>query len=228
MRTKLTILLLFITLASTYARIGYKQYYWGIKGGIAVPTNIGRDSEKIGFADVASAGINAAIKGGWFYNERLALGVEAGYLFFPKKDSFWNVSNRGDMSANYQSSNLLVSGTYFMADDGWKPYISVNFGMNYLRNMIKFESRYAGTDNDASVSYVYNEWKPGFGVALGTAVKISPKAEFVIEASSNIIPFLSEKVAPVVEDGTIVDYVTKNPHGNQNHFLITIGINFML
>lgn len=223
-----SLLLLLLAATTTFARGNRTDLFWGIKGGAAIPSDIGRDSEKIGFADVASTGINTGIKGGWFYNERLSLAVEAGYLYFPKKSSFWNVANRGNLSANYQSATASVAGSYYMSDDGWRPYISMNFGINYLRNMIKFDSRYAGTDNDASVSYVYNEWRPGFGLSLGTTVQVSSKTWLCIEASSTIIPFLKDKTVPIKEDGVIVDYVTQNPHGNQNHFLVTIGFNFML
>ncbi len=226
---KATLLLLFFLMIATlsYPRMR-QQYYWGIKGGVALPSNIGRNSDNPGFADVAAAGINGALKAGWFYNQRLSLSVEGSYIYFPNKSSFWDVGTRGNIEANYQVSGILISGCYYMSDEDWRPYAGMNFGINYIRNMVSFKSRYVGTDNDASVKYLYSDWRPGFGAAVGTSVKITSKTEFCIEASGTIIPFLKEKTVPIKEDGVIVDYVTENPHGNQNHFLITIGINFML
>ncbi len=205
-----------------------KDYYWGVKAGAVFPTNLGRSDDEIGFKDVASTGFISGLTAGWNYNERLSLAAELNYQYLPKKESFWNVESKGTFSANYQSSSLLITGNYHFSSEGWRPYCGVNFGMHYLRNRIDFNSKYNGTDNDASIDYTATEWHPGFGCQFGTMVELTKNTQLVLETRLSIIPYLKEKMVPIMDGDLVTDYFTKNPHGNQNQLSITIGINFSM
>lgn len=227
---KYLICLLTILLA-TNNTIGQKRrnnYFWGFKTGVIFPTNLGRSDQEIGFKDVASRGLAGGILGGWHYNERLSLSAEVNHQFLPKNESFWNVDTKGTFSANYQSTNLLLAGNYYFSDDDWRPFIGANFGLHRLRNMIDFKSKHSGSDNDASIHYIATDWRPGFGFNLGTMVEITKKTQLVLETRLTIIPFLKEELVPIMNEDVMVNFFTKNPHGNQNQISITIGLNFQM
>ncbi len=227
---KYLICLLIILLVSNNA-IGQKRgnnYFWGVKTGAIFPANLGRSNQEIGFKDVASTGFTGGILGGWHYNERLSLSAELNYQFLPKNESFWNVDAKGTFSANYQSTNLLLAGNYYFSNDGCRPFLGANFGLHLLRNMVDFNSKYSGTDNDASIQYIATDWRPGFGFNLGTQVDLAKNTQLVLEARLTLIPFLRETLEPIMDGDVVVDYFTKNPHGNQNQISVTIGLNFKL
>ncbi len=208
-------------------RIG-NDYFWGIKAGAVFPTNLGRANDEVGFKDVASTGTTAGATVGWQYNERLSLAVAFNYQYLPKRSSFWNVESKGNFSANYQASSMLIEGNYYFNNAQCRPYCGVNFGMHYLRNLIDFDSRYSGSDNDASIRYVATQWKPGLGFCVGLLMPFTKNTDFVFESRLCIIPYLKEEMVPIMDGDLILDYFTKNPHGNQNQIGFTIGINFKM
>ena len=222
----LLIILMGTNTATSQKRRG--NYFWGVRTGAILPTNLGRSNHEIGFKDVASTGFTGGIMGGWHYNERLSLSAELNYQFLPKNESFWNVDSKGTFSANYQSTNLLLTGNYYFSNDGWRPFLGTNFGLHLLRNMVDFKSKYIGTDNDQSIHYIATDWRPGFGFNMGTLVDLARNTQLVLETRLILIPFLKEKMEPIMEEGVVVDYFIKNPHGNQNQISFTIGLNFQL
>ncbi|MGV8828516.1 MAG: hypothetical protein ACWA6U_09355 [Breznakibacter sp.] len=227
---KYLICLLTILMATNNATSQKRRgnYFWGVRTGAIFPTNLGRSNHEIGFKDVASTGFTGGILGGWHYNERLSLSTELNYQFLPKNKSFWNVDSKGTFSANYQSTNLLLTGNYYFSNDDWRPFLGASFGLHLLRNMVDFKSKYIGTDNDESIHYIATDWRPGFGFNLGTTVDITKKAQLVFETKLTVIPFLKEQVVPIMDGDVTVNSFTKNPHGNQNQISFTIGLNFQL
>ena len=73
----------------------------------------------------------------------------------------------GGLEANYQSVNLSANGSVYFSGEDVKPYFSPVFGLNYLRNMIDFTSNYAGSTNDASVTYISNTLQASMGIEGG-------------------------------------------------------------
>lgn len=220
----------FFILCAVQANSQYRNqdWYWGADIGASLPTNIGRSDTQIGFADVASTGFKSGILAGWNYNPRLFLEAEASYCFLPKKNQFWNLDSKGSFSAHYQSAGILLAGGYRLGEATWQPYCGVNFGLHYLQNHVNFKSKYAGTDNDASVQYTSKEWHPGFGINLGLETAFSKNVQFFMQTRMAFIPFLKEKVVPIKDGEVVIDYITQNPHGNQNQLQISLGLKFQI
>lgn len=226
MKEKILFVIIFlVNLSSLPAQ---KNVYLGGSAGYSTPLNLGRDKDQIGFHDVAKAGPAVAMNALWFYNERLSLGAEAGYQY-NGGSNFWNVANYGEVSSAYHAFNLLLKGNFYFSDEPFRPYCGIAFGAYYLLNKLDFDSSQAGTANDQSVSYTYKQWKPGYAPEAGFLVELSKHALLDVKARLVMIPNLKEEVVDITDDaGYVIDKITTNPHGNQNHLLLSVGLLFEL
>ncbi len=198
---------------------------WG--GGISllVPDNsFGHISNNInknefGFSTVANTGFNINIGTLWLFNPQLSLESEFAYSYFPKDKKTWNQERYGDINVNYQMLNLLAQGNYYFSKGEIKPYLGAVFGIYYLRNMLDFNSKYIGTDNDASVNYITNSLLAGYGVEIGTLFKLSKRSYLQVGIRFTTIPDIeSEYIAE--------NDVTLNPHDKQNHWGLSVKLFF--
>ncbi len=198
---------------------------WG--GGISllVPdNNFGHISNNInnnefGFSTVANTGFNVNFGTLWLFNPQLSLESELAYSYFPKDKKTWNQERYGDISVNYQMINLLAQGNYYFSKGDIKPYLGAVFGIYYLRNMLDFNSKYIGTDNDASVAYITNNILAGYGAEIGTLFKLSKRSYLQVGIRFTTIPDIeSEYIAE--------NDVTLNPHDKQNHWGLSVKLFF--
>ena len=198
---------MFFTTVNVFARDGI---FYG--GGIHInaPTNT-LSNNTFGFNDVANIGGGVNLGSVWFFNPQLSLGSELAYSYFPKDETTWNQKSRGDIKVNYQLMNLSTQGNIYLSNGDIRPYVGVSFGFYYLRNMVNFDSKYVGTTNDASVSYVSNTVHTGFGPEVGFLLKITRQQFAIISMRYTIIPNIKSEYYPE-------DNVTINPHGKQNHW----------
>ena len=210
---------LLIILCLIYSRSGAQDYFLGGKIGYSVPTNIGNPDKANGFAKYANNGWQAAFVGKWFYNESLSLGADFGYQYQGQGDK-WNVYNRGDVDASYQTIRLLLNGTYYFTQGEARPYLGVSFGAYYLINTLDFK---ANSINNESVAYTAKNWKPGVAPQLGVLFELSPKTLLDVHLQMDIIA----QMQAIYHGDATPDY-TENPHEKQNQISLNIGLLFGL
>ncbi|WP_439183178.1 hypothetical protein [Carboxylicivirga taeanensis] len=208
--------LLFVTLLG---HLQAQDYYLGGKIGYSFPTNIGNSDKENGFAHYAANGWQLALTGKWFYNESLSLGGDLGYQYQGKGD-IWNVNNRGEVDATYQTIRLLLNGTYYFNQSDARPYLGVSFGAYYLINTLNFK---ANSINNESVAYTAKHWKPGVAPQLGILIDLSRKTLLDIHVQMDIIA----QMEAIYHPDAIPDY-TENPHEKQNQISLNIGLLFGL
>jgi outer membrane protein W len=204
--------------------VGQKHVFLGGSIGAAIPSNIGYKEFGIGFGDVAVSAPRLALEGRWFYNPRLSLGAELAFASFGQNNSFWNVGRYGDVALSYNMAQLTAHGIYYFEDRGFRPYAGVGFGAYFMANSMTFQSAYTGTDADASTSYKTFTVKPGVSPQLGFVSPVSKKCLFYTDVKFQVIPRLKAEMVEITDDnGNVIDYVTQNPHGHQNHWVVSIG-----
>ncbi|MFT3740992.1 MAG: hypothetical protein QM786_19760 [Breznakibacter sp.] len=213
--------------ATEFLGQSFSKYYFGGSIGAAIPSNWGEKQFNIGFADVAKPGPHIAFDGRWFYNKRLSLGVDMSYARLGQNRGFWNVSRYGEVALSYTMLQSTIHGCYYFDDRGFMPYTGIGFGAYWLLNNLSFRSAYSGTDADASVKYQTRTLKPGFAPQAGFLVKASKRSFLFIDIKFQIIPNIKPEQVYVLDDwGNNIDVVTQNPHGHQNHWVISAGILF--
>jgi len=198
---------------------------WG--GGISllVPDNSfghisnSSNNTEFGFSTVANTGFNINAGTLWLFNPQLSLLTEIGYSYFPKDKKTWNQERYGDIRVNYQMLNLSAQGNYYIVEGDVRPYIGAVFGLYYLRNLLDFNSKYVGTNNDASVNYISNTIHAGYGLEAGVLFKLSDKNYLQIGLRFTTIPDIEAEYIPE-ED------ITLNPHGKQNHWGLSMKLFF--
>ena len=218
----LALLGIFLVLNDTAAQ---KGIIWGGKLGTAIPLNVFKEKDDIGFADVASAGILVGAEGRWFYEKRLSLGAELNYQYNPSNSDFWDVARYGEVTAHYQMASLLLRGDYYFSHKETKPYAGIAFGGFFIFNDLTFVSSYTGSDNDRSVSYKTHLWRPGFAPEAGVLFELNKKLFLDINTKFIIIPNIPDQYeTEYIHEWPLV--VNKNPHGNQNHLQISMTLLF--
>jgi len=193
----------------------------GGKIGYAIPTNLGRSSDELGFKDVANGGMQLACVGKWFYNKRLTLGYDFGYQYQGGDEDFWDVSNRGEVSVSYQTIRLLLDGCYYFSHDELRPYVGLAFGAYYMLNSMDFDS---STMTNTSVAYRVKEWKPGIAPQFGVMFEVSKKTMLDCKLQMDLIAHMESKYVNDPDYGLI----TQNPHGNQNQISVSVALFFGL
>lgn len=197
--------------------------------GVAFPSNIGNESNTLGFAKVAVPGFRAELDGRWFYAPRLCLASTMSWASLGQKDEFWEVRNYGSVTNHYSMLSMMLKGQIFFSDDVFRPYAGIGFGVSYLSNKLDFNSSTSGSLGDNSISYVNNQFKPAFAPEIGFLVEASKNTFFYSSVSFHIIPDMSpEDVIITDEYGYNKAVVVQNPHGNQNHISLTVGLLFKL
>ncbi|MCU4176227.1 hypothetical protein [Carboxylicivirga sp. N1Y90] len=221
--SKLSIIILLCILICTSfnasAKKRRKDLQMGGRIAYTMPNNWGK-ATSIGFKDVAAKGVQFAYFGRWFYAKRLSLGWDLAYQT-QKGSEFWDVDNYGEVSASYQTIQLLAEGNYLFSHDEVRPYIGVAFGGFWLRNHVNFS---ANSINNNSVVYTADNIMPGVAPQVGIAIELSEKTMLDIHARLILIPNLEEEYIQDPEIGLI----TLNPHGAQNHLSLSLGLLFNL
>lgn len=211
---------LIICISFTVSAKKRKDLQMGGRIGYTIPNNWGK-ATTIGFKDVSAKGAQFALFGRWFYAKRLTLGWDFAYQIQNGNKAFWDVDNYGEVTASYQTIQLLAEGNYFFSHDEFRPYIGVAFGAFWLRNNLDFSSY---NINNNSVMYTADNVMPGVAPQLGIAFELSEKTMLDIHARLILIPNLEEEYVQDEEIGLI----TLNPHGAQNHLSLSIGLLFNL
>lgn len=191
---------------------------WGGGLSIHLPSGLFNNSS-FTFKDAAGVGYGVNASTLWFFNPRLSLGTEFGYSYFPKNNSTWKTLNYGGLEANYQSVNLSANGSVYFSGEDVKPYFSPVFGLNYLRNMIDFTSNYAGSTNDASVTYISNTLQASMGIEGGVLIDVDKVVKIKAGLRFTFLPGM----ASVYHSETDI---TTNPHGKQNQWGLYLKIFF--
>ncbi len=194
-----------------------QDYFIGGKIGYSIPTNIGNSDKENGFANYADNGWQVSLLGKWFYNKSLSLGADAGYQYQGQGDK-WNVYNRGEVDASYQTIRLLLNGTYYFNQSDARPYLGVSFGAYYLINSLDFK---ANSITNESITYTSKNWKPGVAPQAGILIEVSKKTLLDIHVQMDLIAQM-QSVYHRDED------YTENPHEKQNQISINIGLLFGL
>ncbi|MBS2098360.1 hypothetical protein [Carboxylicivirga linearis] len=198
-----------------------RDVYMGGRVAMTLPTNIGKDSElPMGFKDMSTTGIEAAYFGRWFYMKRLSLGWDLAYQFQSIDEDFWNVENRGEVTGNYQTIQLLVEGNYYFSSDEIRPYLGITTGAFALFNQRTYSS--SNEAANASNTYKYQKVMPGLAPQAGILFEIGSNTFLDIHARLVLMPNLDEEY---VYDENIGE-ISTNPHGAQNHLSLSIGLLF--
>ncbi|NPA38150.1 MAG: hypothetical protein GXO47_15005 [Chlorobi bacterium] len=192
--------------------------------GMTIPLNL-KSSDDIGFSDVASPGILIGLTGKWIYEKRLSLDAELNYQYNPANMQFWDVARYGDVTAHYQTASVLFSGKYYFSHKSTRPYTGIAFGGFFIFNDLSFVSSYTGTDNDRSVSYKINMWKPGFAPETGVVFELNRNTLLDLNASLILIPNIEDETVTEYIDGWPV-LINKNPHANQHHLRFSVALLF--
>lgn len=222
----LILLLLFVSLQSLSAR--KRDPIW-VGGGVGAsfPSNIGNDAQTLGFATVAVPGFRIEADARWFYAQRLSLSADLSWSAFGQKDDFWDVRNNGSVKAHYSFVSGLVKGHYYFSDDAFRPYAGIGFGVAWLSNRMDYQSTLSGTLADNSVGYVNSQFKPIYAPEIGFLIETSKKSFFYTTFSYTLIPNMTAEYVSVKDQyGWDADVIVQNPHGNQNHFSLTVGMLF--
>ena len=197
----------------------------GGKIGTAIPLNLFKDKEEIGFADVASTGILLGVEARWMYEKRLSLGAELNYQYNPAKQSFWDVGRKGDVTAHYQTASLLLRGDYYFSHKEIRPYTGVAFGAFFIFNDLTFVSSLPDIIDDESVSYRTNLWKPGFAPEGGIMFRLNKKTFLDLNVKFIFIPNIQDEYETKIIAGWPV-LINKNPHANQHHLQLSATLLF--
>ncbi len=230
MKKVLQDILIFMSfLISVHAGAQMRDVFLGGKIGTAIPLNI-KDKNDLGFGDVANAGIMIGFRGLWMYEKRLSLGAGINYQYNPPDYEFWYIDPRyGEITAHYRTASLLLNGDYYFSHRDVRPYLGVAFGGFYIFNDLTFVSSYTGTDNDRSVSYKTNLFKPGFAPETGILFRLSKKTLLDINARLVFIPNIPDQYENVYdENGVVIKVINKNPHANQQNLQLTVSLLFGL
>lgn len=212
----LAVFIVFISVSILDAKA--QDYFIGGKLGYSFPTNIGNADKKNGFAEYADKGWQIAFSGKWFYNKSLSLGTDIGYQY-QGQGEIWNVYNRGEVEASYQTVRLLLNGTYYISRDEVRPYLGMSFGAYYLINTLNFRAN----QNYESIAYTAKKWQPGLAPQVGSLFELSKKVILDIHVQMDIIA----QMQAIYHGDARPDY-TENPHEKQNQISINIGLLFGL
>jgi len=225
----LTILVFIAFLIVEPSKAQKRDVFLGGKIGTAIPLNI-KDKNDIGFGDVAKAGVIVGFRGLWMYEKRLSLGAELNYQYNSPDNGFWYIDPQyGDITVHYRTASLLFSGDYYFSHKDVRPYLGIAFGGFYIFNDLTYVSSYTGTDNDRSVSYKTNLFKPGFAPETGIVFRLSKKTLLDINAKLVFIPNIPDQYENVYdENGVVIKVINKNPHANQQNLQLTVSLLFGL
>ncbi len=197
----------------------HNDNYLGGGVSVLVPDNgflqFKQDFSNFGFATVANVGFGADVTAVHFFRSGISLGSELGYSYFPMDKTTWNMQDEGAINVNYQIGNLSVIGDVYFSESDIRPYAGAVFGLYYLHNVMDFDSRYAGTDDDESVEYTTNDFLMGFGLQTGVLVKADRRRYISFSLRYTVIPDLESKY---YED----EGVMMNPHEKENHWSFTV------
>lgn len=210
--------------------LGERQIYVAPKIGISIPTRIGRGSDEVSFADVASTGLSTGIDVMCMQNPFLGVGAEVCYNTHPYKEQYWdNLAMRGAFDAKYKSFSALALGRLFMSEQRLKPFAGIGAGAYLIKNSLDFQSKWQGTSQDESVSYTTNIVTVAIAGELGLIYKAGTGTFVSLCVRMNAVPRLKEEVKTTQDPYTFVERtVVLNPHGNENNFEIKLGVHFGL
>lgn len=195
--------------------------------GAAFPSNLANDGHTLGFASVAVPGFRAELDARWFYATRLSLSGSLSWSRLGQKDEFWDVRNNGNVTSHYSMATALLKGHYYFSDDSFRPYVGIGFGVTWINNRMDYDSSLSGTSLDNSVSYVNRQFKPVFVPEIGFFTETGKKSFFYASLGFVVVPDMNPEYVSVKDEYGYNDVVVvQNPHGNQNHFSLTIGFLF--
>ncbi|MCQ2236495.1 MAG: hypothetical protein MJZ18_05780 [Bacteroidales bacterium] len=208
--------------------MGFGQIYVAPKIGINIPCHIGRETDEIGFNDVASNGFTASLEGLWMQNPQVGVGGELGYMTNPYKEQFWgNLITRGSFEASYKAFSAMGVGRLFIGERRLKPMLGVAAGAYLIKNNLNFESKWQGTGKDESVNYKTNIINPAYSGEIGLLYHVGNKSFVSISVRLNIIPRLKEEIKTTTDPYTFEErHIALNPHGNENNIEFKVGIYF--
>lgn len=222
----LLIIVLIVSSTNSFSKRKRKPLSFGGSIGLVLPSDLGT-SDELGFNDVASTGFSIEADSRWYYSQRLSLGANISYSFTPQDDQFWNLRNYGTTDNYYRMLQFAICGHYYFSDDELKPYMGVGFGAFLLMNQLIFSSNYYGSDSYESVSYTTSHWKPSFYPEVGFMYELSKNTNFFMNLRFQVIPNMKPTTVEVYDNiGTIIDWIVQNPHGHQNHFVLSAGLLF--
>ncbi len=227
MKNVLVIILIFLSVELSEAQ--RRDIFLGGKIGLTVPLNV-KDKDDIGFGDVANTGVIVGFRGLWMYEKRLSLGAELNYQYNPPDYDFWYINPQyGEISLHYQMASLLLNGNYYFSHKDVRPYLGIAFGGFYIFNDLTYVSSYTGTDNDRSVSYKTNLFKPGFAPETGILFRLSKKTLLDINAKLVFIPNIPDQYENVYdENGVVIKVINKSPQANQQNLQLSVSLLFGL
>lgn len=236
MRLKILILLLLSVLTATAGGrrkgnpmgMNAGQLYIAGRGMVVVPTNIGRESDEIGFKDVASIGFGLKAEAMYMTHKFIGVGLDLGFNTYPYKQQFWQSLNaRGDFEATYRDVSMGILGRAFLSEQNIKPYIGASINGVYLLNNLDFQSYLNGTTADRSVSYKYHKFAPGFALEGGIFFETSDKTQISIAVRMNIIPRLDEDIQYEIDPYSHIEReIVVCPQGNENTIQFCLGLHF--
>ncbi len=214
---------LFILILNVFHVVKAQQNenFWGGGLSVLVPDNgflkFKQDFNNFGFATAANTGFGANFTGMHFFRSGISLGSELGYSYFPKDNITWNMQDEGAINVNYQIGNLSLMGDVYFSESDIRPFCGAVFGLYYLHNVMDFDSRYAGTDDDASVEYKTNDFLMGFGLQAGVLMKVEKRKYLSFSLRYTVIPDLESKYYE--DEGVMV-----NPQDKENHWSISVKL----
>lgn len=204
------------------------QIYCGGHLGFALPTNIGRQGDQIGFHDVAKVGFCGSVEGFWLMIPHLGLGVEVGYKGYPGSDAgTWaNLTRYGTFEAKYRALDAQVTARAFFTKALCRPFLGVRAGVELTKNSVDFQPD-PNHPSFQAMSYAVSGTSPAFGFGTGVFIRAGKRALASIQANINIVPSIKEGAITVQDDVTYDEQTTYyNVHGAQTNFSVTVGFQY--
>lgn len=163
----------------------FGQIKIGASAGIGLPMGDFGDSYKTGFG--------GSIDGKYFTSENLAFGLNAGFFTFKDKLDF--SETLGDATVKIEGKfnviPILVTGEYYFATEGFKPYVGAGVGFFMLSE--KATTSIEGTLSDIYQGYIeegsvtVNETKFGVVPMVGVMYGLSDNLDLNVNLKYNLV-----------------------------------------
>jgi hypothetical protein len=129
------------------------------------------------FGDYYGMGIGGTVEARYFISENISIGGNLGYYSFTEKSST-ELLKSSDNKATFSFMPLLGNVSYFLSEEGFKPYVAGNLGLYMWKEKVTYD--------------VLGEWEEsgsdlGAAPEVGFFMGITDKLELTANARYNVI-----------------------------------------
>ena len=201
------------------------QVYVGGHLGMAVPLSLGRDDDEISFHDVAKTGFVIYADGMYQMSQAIGVGAELGFRTYPYSDerTWSNLTRYGTFEAKYTAFDFALNGRLFLGRKTIRPFLGVAAGGELIMNSIDFVPNSLSSSTHAT-NYDSHFVSACFGFMGGAYFKAGKRTLVSLQVRLNLVPNLKDELIEMTGAQGDIQTVQRNPHGNQNNLMVTIGL----